>query len=72
MSLALTPIDELIDEIFRRCESGLIVMERIVDPSDPAVMLRYSGGGTSAIGLAVVAKKTLCREICDSLESGES
>ena len=54
--LSLVSIDLLMEEIFKRCTSCLIVTSTIEDPGAPIVRVSYDGGAIVGLGLAVIAE----------------
>jgi hypothetical protein len=57
--LSLVAIDDLYDEMEKRCENLIVITSRYEDPEAPMIRVRYSGGAAGAIGLTEIGKNYL-------------
>ncbi len=64
--LALVPTDELVDELTRRSDAGLIIVERHLGGAKPDEHELYRWGSLgTVIGLLVIAKAQLVAAFLD-------
>ncbi len=66
--LSLVPIEDLIDEIAKRCNGLLIVTDRSEDSGEPIIMTDFRGGNARAVGLARIAMKLCENKILKTFE----
>jgi len=71
MDLSLVPIENLIDEIAKRCHGLLIVTDRSEDHGDPIISIDFRGGNARAIGLAQVALECCKNKIIKTIKESE-
>jgi hypothetical protein len=68
--LELVPTDDLIEELWRRCDAGIVCLQMRPTAGESAERLQWHGGAFNAIGMARWAEKRFYQEAGRSVTEG--